>query len=66
MGKEKRILIKSAVLNHAFLHSLPVEVWLEDELIGTGRVVLHTLRTVRLDDGMHYYKHMYDFRIKQN
>lgn len=56
----------SSIINRAFLHSQPVEVWLEDELIGTGHVVLHTLRTVRLDDGMYYYKHMYDFRITQS
>lgn len=55
---------KSSVINHAFLHALPVEVWIGADMVGTGRVVLHTLRTVRLDDGMHYYKHMFDFKLK--
>jgi hypothetical protein len=56
---------KSTIINEAFLHSLPIEVWHEDELVGCGHVVQHTLRTVRLENGTYYYKHMFDFRITE-
>lgn len=53
----------SDLINHAFLHSLPVEVWQDGERIGAGRIVRHTREAVQLDDGMYYLKHNCEFHI---
>lgn len=54
------------VLNTAFLHELPVEVWQDGQRIGSGRIVRHTKDDVVLDDGMHYLKRNCEFRIIDN
>jgi hypothetical protein len=54
---------KSAIINHAFLHNLPIEVWMDGELICTGLIQRHTLRDIVID-GMHYFKHAFEFRIR--
>ncbi|GEM_PF-2342656 len=44
------------LINHAFMYGLTVEIYDEDELVGRGKVVLHTKDTIKLSDGMYYYK----------
>lgn len=54
---------KSSELNHAFLHSLPIEIWLHGEIIGEGLIQRHTKDDVVVK-GMNYLKMIYEFRIQ--
>ena len=54
---------KANLINHAFLHALPLQVYLYGELIGEGRVEVHTQKTVRIG-GMYYFKRNCAFQIK--
>jgi hypothetical protein len=49
--------------NHAFLYGLIVEIFDEEGLVGSGRIVLHTRDTIKLSDGMYYYKDKFELRI---
>ena len=51
------------LINHAFLHNLTVEIWDKDELVGRGTIVLHTKDTIKLSDGMYYYKCMFTLQL---
>lgn len=52
------------LINHSFLHRLPIEVYQDGELIGTGIIIQHTKDYIKLDDGMYYMKRNCEFRIK--
>ncbi|CAI6072583.1 hypothetical protein COHCIP112018_02352 [Cohnella sp. JJ-181] len=54
---------QSAVINHAFVHSIPIAIWYGEELMGMGLVKQHTKYTVVLSDNQHYYKHIFTFKL---
>jgi len=51
------------LINHAFMYGKTVEIYDEEELIGRGKILLHTKDTIKLDDGMYYYKDKFTLRI---
>ena len=51
------------LINYAFLHGLPVEVWQAGELVGSGRIVEHTRDFIRLDGGDYYVKANCEIKI---
>lgn len=52
-----------ALINHAFLNSIPIEVWHKGERIGSGLIELHTRDDVVIR-GLHYLKRNCEFKIK--
>ncbi|RED54815.1 hypothetical protein [Cohnella lupini] len=51
------------LINEAFLHGWIIKIKQYDKLVSTGKIVEHTRDTIRLDDGMHYYKSKFDIQL---